>query len=92
MHNQRESTLNVIDLCSEYCLFWRVVPPRLATIEEMLGFHAKDYIDFLTLLSHQSDEEKFEDESEQYGLSMKDITVFIDKHFKHLLIILKRWR
>nr|XP_022288958.1 histone deacetylase 8-like [Crassostrea virginica] len=49
--------------------YMQVVPPRLATTEEMLGFHAKDYIDFLTLLSHQSDEEKFEDESEQYGLT-----------------------
>lgn len=48
----------------------RVVPPRSATAEEMLGFHAEDYIQFLSLLGRQTDEEKLEEESEQYGLSM----------------------
>lgn len=48
----------------------RVVPPRSATTEEMLGFHTEDYIQFLSLLGRQTDEEKLEEESEQYGLSM----------------------
>lgn len=48
----------------------RVVPPRSATTEEMLGFHAEDYVQFLSLLGRQTDEEKLEEESEQYGLSM----------------------
>lgn len=48
----------------------RVVRPRSATLEEMLGFHAEDYIQFLSLLGRQTDEEKLEEESEQYGLSM----------------------
>lgn len=47
----------------------QVVPPRSATIEEMVGFHAEDYIQFLSLLGHQTDEEKLEEESEQYGLT-----------------------
>jgi hypothetical protein len=38
----------------------------------MMGFHAKDYIDFLSLLSRQTDEEKFDEESDQYGLSKYD--------------------
>lgn len=48
----------------------RVVRPRSATLEEMLGFHAEDYVQFLSLLGRQTDEEKLEEESEQYGLSM----------------------
>lgn len=60
----------------------RVVPPRSATTEEMLGFHAEDYIRFLSLLGRQTDEEKLEEESEQYGLSM------IIKFFFSCLILL----
>lgn len=47
----------------------QVVPPRSATMKEMLGFHAEDYIQFLSSLGNQTDEEKLEDESEQYGLT-----------------------
>ncbi|XP_061177573.1 histone deacetylase 8-like [Saccostrea echinata] len=49
--------------------FMQVTPPRRALDQEMSGFHAKDYIDFLALLSKQNDEEKYEEESEQYGLT-----------------------
>lgn len=79
----------IITVCVVYST--RVVPPRSATIEEMVGFHAEDYIQFLSLLGHQTDEEKLEEESEQYGLSMI-INIFFSVlmllFFCHLYILL----
>ncbi|XP_062600313.1 histone deacetylase 8-like [Saccostrea cucullata] len=43
--------------------------PYRSSDQEMVGFHAQDCIDFLALPSKQSGEEKYEEESEQYGLN-----------------------
>ncbi|XP_050391463.1 histone deacetylase 8 isoform X1 [Patella vulgata] len=45
-----------------------IVEPRQATDDELLGFHATNYIEFLHTLDDLSEEDKCGDEAEEFGL------------------------
>ncbi|KAK3096748.1 hypothetical protein FSP39_002875 [Pinctada imbricata] len=47
----------------------KVVPPRHATEKEILSFHSEEYVKFLHKVSQTDDDEKFEEEANQFGLT-----------------------
>ena len=49
----------------------RIVAPRPATDEEITAFHSVAYIECLKSLSCEEDEEKYEEEADIFGLSIK---------------------
>ncbi|XP_071078644.1 histone deacetylase 8-like [Haliotis cracherodii] len=49
--------------------YMKVIPPREATASELLQFHSSEYIEFLEKISDQEDEEKYDQEAEQFGLT-----------------------
>lgn len=49
--------------------FMRVVRPRPATYDQLTVFHDPDYIDFLKRITDVEDEEKYDEEAQQFGLS-----------------------
>ncbi|XP_046578893.1 histone deacetylase 8-like [Haliotis rubra] len=49
--------------------YMKVIPPREATASELLQFHSPEYVQFLEKISDQEDEEKYDQEAEQFGLT-----------------------
>lgn len=49
---------------------FRVIEPRPATFDELSAFHSSDYLEFLKKISELEDEEKYDEEAQNYGLSM----------------------
>ncbi|XP_067674880.1 histone deacetylase 8-like [Haliotis asinina] len=49
--------------------YMKLIPPREATASELLQFHSPEYIQFLEKISDQEDEEKYDQEAEQFGLT-----------------------
>lgn len=50
-----------------------VIPPELATVEELKSFHSEEYIDFLRKVNDISEEEIMADEEEEmekFGIGM----------------------
>ena len=43
--------------------------PSAASYDELTVFHDSDYIDFLKRISDVEDEEKYDEEAQQFGLS-----------------------
>ena len=50
-----------------YC---RIVSPSPATYDQLTVFHDPEYIDFLKKITDIDDEEKYDEEAQQFGLSM----------------------
>ena len=46
-----------------------VTSPRAASYDELTVFHDSEYIDFLKRISGIEDEEKYDEEAQQFGLS-----------------------
>lgn len=42
----------------------------MATFEELSMFHSAEYLNFLANLNDQEDMEKYDEEAQQFGLSM----------------------
>ena len=47
---------------------YSIIAPNSATEEQILAFHAEDYVKCLKNLSDLEDEEKLDEDAEEYGL------------------------